>query len=366
VCAAPAAPPPASAPPRLLRAVPPSGRPAGPAVPLAIHGPVRDVALALAWVPFAAVVHGFQSGGPSPTLTTVVSAVFVLSFAHQPLTVGLVYGDPSNFALRRTLFTWTPLVMALAVAAVFSVSFTALAVIGALWNAEHTLMQRYGMTRIYGRKVGDADGRWDRALLWSWLVLAVVWIAGDPATPGRLGRVNVGRNNREAINVLLGLQPLGAALRWPVALAAAAIAVGWLVRERRRPVRNPYKSFYVGATAALFAVMLVDPLAGVMAYVGAHAVEYFVVVHHSLGRRYAESDGGAVLGRVVRARTGRAGFLAAYLVVVGLLVALLGWIGSPLAYTVVFFTLGGLHVFYDGFIWKLRRPAVARSLAVPV
>ncbi len=31
----------------------------------------------------------------------------------------------------------------------------------------------------------------------------------------------------------------------------------------------------------------------------------------------------------------------------------------------VFFTLGGLHVFYDGFIWKLRRPAVAQSLAIP-
>jgi hypothetical protein len=362
VCAAPAVPPPA--PTRHPRAAPPTGGPAG-SLPLAIHGPVRDVALALAWVPFAVVVHALQRGGVSPTLTTVVSAVFVLSFAHQPLTVALVYGDPANFRLRRALFTWTPLIMALAVAAVFSVSFTLLAVVGAVWNAEHTLMQRYGVTRIYGRKVGDTDGRWDRALLWSWLVLAVVWIAGDPATPGRL-QVNVGRNNREAINVLFGLQPLGAALRWPVVLTAVAVAVAWLVRERRRPVRNPYKAVYVGATAALFAVMLVDPLAGVMAYVGAHAVEYFVVVHHSLGRRYADDDGGAVLGRVVRARPGRAGFLIGYLAVVGLIVGLLGWIGSPLAYAVVFFTLGGLHVFYDGFIWKLRRPAVARSLAVPV
>jgi hypothetical protein len=327
---------------------------------------VRDVALALAWVPFALVVHALEGGLTAGALTTVVSAVFVLSFAHQPLTVALVYGDPANFRLRRTLFTWTPLVMALAVAAAFTVNFTVLAVVGALWNAEHTLMQRYGVTRIYGRKVGDTDGRGDRALLWSWLVLAVVWIAGDPATPGRLGEVNVGRNNRAAINVLLDLQPLGAALRGPAVVVAAVIAVGWLARELRRPVRNPYKSVYVGATAALFAVMLADPLAGVMAYVGAHAVEYFVVVHHSLGRRYEEGDGGAVLGRVVRGRAGRGGFLAGYLVVVGLLVGFLGWIGSPLAYAVVFFTLGGLHVFYDGFIWKLRRPAVARSLAVPL
>jgi hypothetical protein len=26
--------------------------------------------------------------------------------------------------------------------------------------------------------------------------------------------------------------------------------------------------------------------------------------------------------------------------------------------------LGGLHVFYDGFIWKLRRPAVAGRFAI--
>ena len=28
------------------------------------------------------------------------------------------------------------------------------------------------------------------------------------------------------------------------------------------------------------------------------------------------------------------------------------------------FTLGGMHVFYDGFIWKLRRPVVAQSLGI--
>jgi hypothetical protein len=27
-------------------------------------------------------------------------------------------------------------------------------------------------------------------------------------------------------------------------------------------------------------------------------------------------------------------------------------------------TLGALHIFYDGFIWKLRRPRVAASLGI--
>ena len=33
--------------------------------------------------------------------------------------------------------------------------------------------------------------------------------------------------------------------------------------------------------------------------------------------------------------------------------------------SVVYVTIGGMHVLWDGFIWKLRRAAVARSLAVP-
>ena len=30
---------------------------------------------------------------------------------------------------------------------------------------------------------------------------------------------------------------------------------------------------------------------------------------------------------------------------------------------VILLTVGGMHVFFDGFIWKLRRPVVARSVA---
>jgi hypothetical protein len=66
----------------------------------------------------------------------------------------------------------------------------------------------------------------------------------------------------------------------------------------------------------------------------------------------------------VRARPGPTGFLVGYALTIVVLVTVLSTWGSPLAYAVVFFTLGGMHVFYDGFIWKLRRPAVARSLAL--
>ncbi len=34
-------------------------------------------------------------------------------------------------------------------------------------------------------------------------------------------------------------------------------------------------------------------------------------------------------------------------------------------YAFVFLTLGALHLFYDGLIWKLRRPEVARGFQIP-
>ena len=40
-------------------------------------------------------------------------------------------------------------------------------------------------------------------------------------------------------------------------------------------------------------------------------------------------------------------------------------IGSVRTYVMVVFVFGGLHVFYDGFIWKLRRAEVARGFDQP-
>lgn len=349
-----------------------------------IHTPAADLAVALAWVPFVVVAHQLEADRRA--LGLFISATFLLSFAHQPLTLALVYGDREQFQLRRAIFTWSPVVFVVALVAAVQFDLVVVAVVAGLWNAEHTLMQRYGITRIYGRKAGQDDGRLERAMLFSWLALALVWVAGDPATPERVDRMGMAGTNRLAVDTLTAFRSAADGLRGVALVTVAAIALVWVWTEwRRGPAANPAKWLYVGATAALFVAILVDPIAGLMGYVGAHALEYFVVVHQSLGRRYGSATPEAalgsppargiagcdpapvrpLLGRIVAAPTGRLGFFAAYLAVVVGIVALLQWCGSYSVYFVVFFTLGGLHVFYDGFIWKLRRPAVARSLALP-
>ena len=331
-----------------------------------MHRPAADILLALAWVPFAIVCRGLETGADGNGLALFISGVFLLSFAHQPLTVALVYGDADQFRLKKAIFTWSPVIFVLAVVAGYYVSFVLVAVVGGLWNAEHTLMQRYGVTRIYGRMAGQDDGGVEKAMLFSWLVAALLWAAADRATPDRIARVSFGENNRVALEVLTQYRSVAAVLVWPALTAVAFLVALWVRNELGRPQLNPAKWIYLGSTAVLFGLMLVDPLAGIMGYVGAHALEYFVIVYQSLGRRYGAPDAvdRAPIGRAVRARSGRFGFMAIYVGIVIGIISVLERLGSPLAYSIVFFTLGGLHVFYDGFIWKLRRPAVARSLAI--
>lgn len=330
-----------------------------PQAPPRLSRGLTDVALALCWIPFAAA--GWLLRDDPNRTAWLVSATLLVSFAHQPLTLALVYGDKRNFALRRRVFTWSPVVLAGAVLGTQYISLTALAVVAGLWNAEHTLMQRYGIMRIYGRRVGQQDGRLEKALLFSWLAATFVWIAADNRTPGHIAQTGLRGKNRRGLDILSDLQPMARVTLPFVAVIAVVLTVRWIWDEAHRggsPSRN--KRFYSASTAALFVTILVNPVAGFLGYVGAHAIEYFIIVHRSVGPKYANAavDGGAPVGYAMR-RLGRTGFFAVYIGIVFGALSVLDRYGSPTAYTVVILTLGGMHVFYDGFIWK--RPAAHRG-----
>ena len=225
-------------------------------------------------------------------------------------------------------------------------------------------MQRYGITRIYGRKAGQQEGNLEKVLLFSWLSVAVVWVAADSRTPGRVARTGIGGNNRRGLDVLADAQSVARVILPVVVIIAAAVTVRWLWDESRRgPHANPAKRLYVASTAALFLTILVNPIAGFLGYVGSHALEYFIIVHQNVGRRYAsiDVDGGAPIGHAVR-RLGRLGFSAFYLGLVIVSVALLDRYGNATVYAIVVFTLGGMHVLYDGFIWKRPAPGTGGML----
>ncbi len=326
-----------------------------------LHGPATDIALALAWVPFALAAHLFE--GSTYALGLLVGGVFLLSFTHQPLTLGLVYGDRAQLERKPVVYALSPLVFVALVTAGLMVSLTLVAVIAGLWNAEHTLMQRYGLTRLYGRKVGDDHGALEKPMLVSWLVLALVFTAASTRTPYLVHRIGLGSTNETGVRLLTDLRPLALVLLVPVIGTVVVLAWRWVMAERALgPRANPAKHLYVASTAVLFAVMLLDPIAGLVAYVASHAVEYFVVVHRSLRGRVRAGDTSAV----ARASATRPRRALLYVVYVGAIVvfalATHDRYGSIYRFAVLF--LGALHIFYDGFIWKLRRPAVASSLGL--
>ncbi len=197
-----------------------------------IRSPAIDVALAFVWLPFALAAHAVR--GDLDALALLINTTFLISFVHQPLTLPLVYGDPGQFALRRKLFIWSPVVFVVAITLGLWVSFALVAIVAGLWNAEHTLMQRFGITRIYGRKAGQDSGTLERWLLISWLVFVAVWIGADPATPGRVARLPLGDVNAASVDHLTTLRPIAAALVLPLLVLSAVLLFRWLAGEYER------------------------------------------------------------------------------------------------------------------------------------
>jgi hypothetical protein len=343
-----------------------------------IFSPGPDLLIALCWVPLWLVGHRL-AGGHSPhddaMLRSAVAAVFLLSFLHQPITLALVYGDTAQFHDRRRLFVWAPPVALAAVVAAVWLHLWVIIPVAAVWNTVHTLQQRYGLARIYGRKAGYGSARLDRLVLYAWMVAALLVVAATPGTLDLVHRVALGGVNGGGVRLLTDVRPWALVLLVPAALAALVLS-GAIVRQEttqlagRRPpaagagpaaAANPAKWLYQVSTLALIASIAVDPAAGFLAYVGAHSVEYFVVAYKTTERRYSgRRDRPSVLGRLARTTGGR---VACFSAVAGAaLLAHTRLHGD--AYNVVLYTVGVLHFLFDGFIWKLRKPAVAADFAI--
>ncbi|TMK84699.1 MAG: hypothetical protein E6G57_14735 [Actinobacteria bacterium] len=202
--------------------------------------------MALVWVPFAVAAH--LAARDPEQLRWLVSATFLFSFAHQPLSLWLVYGDEGQRDAHRALFTWAPLVAVTAVAAGTAAQPAAIALAGGVWNLAHTLRQRYGLSRLYGRLRGF-DCSSDNQLLWAWLSAAVVigLARTDLAVLAR--QVGLDQRNTTAIDALASTRA-AAAVFLPL---AGAIAVALTLRsvraECRRDIHSPARLMYLGSTA---------------------------------------------------------------------------------------------------------------------
>ncbi len=327
-----------------------------------IRGPLPDAALALSWVPFAIAARLTEAAGGG-SLRLLFGWVMFISFVHQPLTLPLVYASPWRLATHRRLFLCFPVVAVVIIAMAVQVSLTLVAVVGGIWNAEHILMQRYGITRLYGRKAGDDQGPLERWMLVSWFLIPLLWTAATGNLQHVLARISSGSVDAEAASVLAKMSTEAAIALTVVVLATACLTVKWSVGEHRLATgRKGGKLLYLVSTAGLFGLALVDPIAAVVGFVASHSIEYFVLVNRSVA---SERQHPGLLGRIARRPHGRSAFFAAYVAAATVVFFLLYRASPAPVLLMAILAIGAVHFFYDAFIWKLRKPEVAASLAAP-
>jgi hypothetical protein len=359
-------------------------------------GPWFDsICIAWAWVPFYLFVvvvlgldgewslGGRDGNGVEPGLGLAVLVALGISYVHRHYTFLLVYGDREIYRQRLRAYTLLPAVLFVAFALLLRFQgelrfelfgqqmrpWMLVLIVTGTWNVWHTIMQRHGITRIYAGKAGGgledrAHGRRDLWLLWSLVALtAVVTLSFRGSTFAGIG--NARKLLRAADPLVHGW--VGWSLLAVVVAVTLGVAARWFVAERAANLspreRVPRVSFLL-STLALLAVFVVHgPITGYLCFGVAHAVEYVFFFHVFGQRKFA--------GRPPAERGVAAKLLARPLVsgpTIAVALALLFFAlvdhRDSEAYLVYFTATSLLHFLYDGWIWKVRKPEVAKPLGL--
>ena len=250
-------------------------------------------------------------------------------------------------------------------------------VIAVLWNVWHTLMQKFGIMRMYAAKsavpVDQRTPKWvDRFLIFgSFPLLAVI--------VGPQQRDTILHQSKSVTQYLVpaldGLEYIQYTA-WPFAalLAAASIAT-FVWYERRAGFTLPRMSMAVALTLLNASFLFFSPLKVYVAYGFSHAIEYMVFVWAFLRRRYAQPLEHRPLLQRLLARPLL--FYGAYTAAIGVTYFVIEFgkdfglhqggisifgikIGVWLFSFAIWQSLA--HFYFDGFLWKMRAPAVRASL----
>jgi hypothetical protein len=332
-----------------------------------------DGLLSWCWVPF--FVAGVSLGARDAALGQLLTAVLLVSLLHQPLTLLLVYGDRAQFRLRRRLFLWAPPIAVVVLVIGVGLNLWVIVPIAAIWNAVHTLQQRYGLLRIHARKSGYGNARLDRAVIFVPFTAVVAVAAALPATAHQIDRLAQqmgGGQNADAAREIVAARPTLVVLSVPLVLAAVAVLWAYARQERQalqRGEADAGKWVYLGGTLALIASAAYNPAAGLVAYIAAHAIEYGIVVVRTMRSKYdisrarpgRDNSGVGALGVLASTRGRRAALIVAFLSFFGLLDLWSRGVLSPSVYLIAIYTVGLLHFLFDAVIWKSRRPSVVAT-----
>jgi hypothetical protein len=244
------------------------------------------------------------------------------------------------------------------------------------WNFWHVYMQKYGILRVYSAKAGRKVPAWvDRLLMFGWLPLTFV-VVGPAHRTFLLSRY--GQTKGYLVPILDGLE---AARPWllPLTIGIAAASVLCFARyewKAHRLQNLPRLSMALGTTMLFASMLVVNPVKAVLAFGFSHVLEYFVFVWAYERRRYCSP---------LPHRPPLAALLRHPAIAYPLFLLLVGggyfvfsnWgthvfrgakplrpFGAHLHRFLMLFVMfqAMTHFYFDGFLWKMRQPAVSRNI----
>ena len=327
-----------------------------------------DLAMAFGWVPFYAwlrttpVVGDVGDAAFLPALKLAAVVARSVNFVHRHFVYFLFFGDEKQRALYpRALWLAPLLVIVLVVPTGLWWPAGSGVVFGTLfaWNIWHTLLQRHGIARAYAVKGGGGleERAHSRRDLHTLLALAactaaVVIMFRQNTFYGRA------QHAFDIFHVMVAREypAIGWTLLLGAAVVAAATVLAWIRAEAQaspRVGRAPRLLFWASSLCLLGVFVVHGVVVGYLVFGFAHAVEYVLFVYLYSHRR---------IGRGETAPSVRLFGRAIPLVIVSAIL-LAVFVASHQVWTLPLFGVyysatSALHFFYDGLIWKMRRPEV--------
>jgi hypothetical protein len=284
--------------------------------------------------------------------------VLLANYVHRHLTFVLVYANKEEFLSRKTTYLLLPLFMAILTAGFvhFNV-FVVLLTLSVVWTMYHSVAQKVGLTRIYARKAGYGKSWLDRAVIFSWFVYLVFALADKEKDT--LQKFSAGQTLLDYIGDHVNLMALTSHLVLAVALVFTLMYLATEYRNRQR-ISVP-KNLYVLSVLLLYLIFLYDMVIGYIVFAFSHGVEYIALVNLYVKKKYSQVPGSrSILAQASR----KLGLYSGGFSLAIIAICLIGMNFERGLFSTYIVGSSFLHFLYDGWIWKLRKPAVGKPLDI--
>ena len=335
------------------------------------------------WVPFFSWCVGWlnlggEFGRPLDLadlkLAIIVSVVCQLT--HRNYTFLVVYGDKQTFFERSRLFILTPIIAVFLGTYVLwfgsPIEFIVGSVFMLLWQAYHTVMQRFGLLRAYHRKQGGPQELLKQGksidLWFIWSLVVLTFFASSYWYQSLLHAQEIGQKVNALINWLGS---------WPIVLIACCAMVflisliRFILFETQRskfvPLekRFPRLLFVISTVLLCVTAFTHGPIIFFLSFAFLHALEYIAFIHHFSYKKYTATNNQSIAAKLFRHP------VPAAVLILGVQIPFFYWLdqasqGDVFKFYLLFNVLFGImHFTYDGVIWKMRNKNVQKILGMP-